>query len=74
MSSVSTKLVAAMSALKLEVDALQAENDRLQLIKSTIRVNAMRLGASDEQIERLIDGRDNVIEWMVARIEERTTK
>ena len=70
MSSVATKLVAAMEALKAEVEAMQAEIDRLQTIKATIRINAMRLGASDDQIERLIDGREDFIKFAIAAIEK----
>lgn len=73
MSSIATKLTAAMEALKIEVETLQRENDRLQNIKDTIRVNAQIYGANDEQIERLLDGRDNVIDWMVEAIRQKQT-
>lgn len=69
MSSVAVKLNAAMEALKIEVANLEQEIGRLQTIKATIRVNAMRHGASDEQIERFLDGRENFIEWIAKAIE-----
>lgn len=74
MSTLSTKLTAAMEALKEEVEILQRENDRLQTIKDTIRVNAQIYGASDEQIELLLDGRDNVVDWMAKAIQSQLSK
>ena len=55
MSTVTTKLTAAMRALQQEVNELEREIDRLQTIKATIRVNALRHGATEEQVERLLD-------------------
>lgn len=44
--------------------AVQEENYRLQTIKATIRVNAMRHGATDEEIEDMIEGRTLFIDWI----------
>lgn len=71
MSETLTKFVTAMDALKSEAEELQDENDRLQTIKATIRVNAHHHGASEEQIDRLVAGSENFITWMEATIQGR---
>ena len=73
MSTVTTKLTAAMSALQHEVNELEREIDRLQDIKATIRVNALRHGATEEQVERFLDGRDDFIDWMAATIKNQSS-
>jgi len=73
MSTATTKLTAAMTALQEEVSELEKEICRLQAIKATIRVNALRHGATEEQVERLLDGRDSFIEWMVATINNQSS-
>ena len=73
MSTVTTKLTAAMRALQQEVNELEREIDRLQTIKATIRVNALRHGATEEQVERLLDGRDDFIDWMATTIKNQSS-
>lgn len=73
MSTVTTKLTAAMRALQQEVNELEREIYRLQTIKATIRVNALRHGATEEQVERLLDGRDDFIDWMATTIKNQSS-
>ncbi|TNE43419.1 MAG: hypothetical protein EP341_11395 [Sphingomonadales bacterium] len=73
MSIDTNSIEAAMDALKAEVAKLEAENARLGTIKATIRVNALRHGASDEQVERFLDGSESFVQWLVDTIKSETS-
>ncbi|WP_111732237.1 hypothetical protein [Roseovarius amoyensis] len=64
----------ALVAIREHIKSVEAERDRLSNIAATIRVNAMRRGATDEQIDDFLNGRQSFIEWMVGTLEaERDT-
>lgn len=63
----------ASGILENRIKALESEVARLGNIKATIRVNALRHGASDEQVERFLDGRDDFVKWLSDTVERKVS-
>lgn len=56
------------------LEKMEMENGRLQYINATIRVNAMRQGATEQEILDLQSGKQSFIEWMVQKLDFEAAK
>ena len=54
--------------IRQHIADVEAERDRLGYIAATIRVNAMKRGATDEQIEAFLRGEQSFIQWIVDEV------
>lgn len=58
-----------IAPIREHLEAAEARVNRLQYIEATIRVNALHQGATNDQIEDFLTGKQSFIEWMAGKIE-----
>jgi hypothetical protein len=59
----------ALRIIRDYVSGVEDERDRYSYIAATIRVNAMRHGATEDQIEAFLSGKQSFINWIVKEVE-----
>lgn len=62
-----------ISPIREYISKVEAEAARFSDIAATIRVNALRRGASEDQIQALLTGEQSFIEWAMKEIESPNT-
>lgn len=62
-------VAAAIAAVRKEARRVIAERDRFAHIAATIRVNGLRNGATEAEIEALIRGEKDFVGWLADRVE-----
>lgn len=60
----------AFAAIRAEIAAAQSERERYGHIAATIRVNALRLGATDAEAEAMVRGEADFVGFLSKAFEE----
>lgn len=65
----SERIEKAFADIRQEIAAANTERDRFGYIAATIRVNAMRLGATDTEIDAMVRGEVSFVNFMVEKLD-----
>lgn len=63
------RLEQAFADIRTEIAEAKAEREKAGLIAATIWVNATRLGATNAEIDAMVRGETNFVNFMIAKIE-----